>query len=105
MIYTDLKLIANLVNNEGFELTFSHPTLTSVLFQGDFDSLDVSFTEDHGSWEQPPSCEIEIDFSIDMSTLEILDNDGEIIESVSKDVIELIECEIREYITDNSGEF
>jgi len=105
MKYTDLELIANYVNNEGFELEFSHPTLKSVLFQGSFDVLEVNFSEDFGTFDTPPSCEIEIDFSIDMDTFEILDNDGEIIDSVGKDVIELIEAHIKEYITDNSEEF
>tara|TARA_R110000744_G_scaffold350772_1_gene456486 strand:+ start:1953 stop:2270 length:318 start_codon:yes stop_codon:yes gene_type:complete len=105
MKYTDLDLIANFVDNESFELEFAHPVLKSVLFQGNFETLEVNFSEDFGTFDSPPSCEIEINFEIDMSNLEILDNDGDEIDSVDREIIELVECCIKDYITDNSEEF
>ena len=101
----DFSLESSFVNNEGFELVFSHTTFKSISFNGDFETLEVNFSEDFGTFDSPPSCEIEINFEIDMSTLEILDNDGEEIDSVDREIIELVECCIKDYITDNSEEF
>jgi len=105
MNYKDLKLSHTTINSDSFELEFTHPNYKFITFSGEFESFELYRKETSGSWEVPSSTNVDFFFSVDMDTLEIFDVQGYAIDSVNKDVIELIESHISEYVYENLPEF
>ena len=91
-------------NTETFEVEFSHPTLDYVHFVGEFINLNIEINHCPGGYFTPPHTETLVDFEIDMDTLKIYDGEGYLISVSGKEVIELLEDYIEDYIYENAGE-
>jgi hypothetical protein len=103
---TDLEHYYSFVDykSETFEVEFSHPTLDYVHFLGEFSNLNIEINHCTGDYFTPPDTETLVDFEIDMDTLKIYDGEGYLITGVNKDIIELLEDYIEDYIYENAGE-
>jgi hypothetical protein len=105
MDYKELELSSIYLDQENFELECTHPRFKTLLFQGEFEYLNVRAAHFAGSYLDAPEDDIDIDFKIYPDSFEVFDNEGEEVKELNKDVVALIEQFITEYIFDNVDKF